>query len=97
MLSLPLAIIFSKWTYIVIAVILALICGALIWLGGYETPAAIFAGAGATQTWSWRYENLQKAGVICGGISASLIVLITIASALFGGNGDDSEYDEYYE
>lgn len=94
MLPLPLAILFSKWTYIVIAVILALVCGALIWLGGYETPSAIFVGAGATQTWSWRYESLQKAGVICGGISASLIVLITIASALFGGSGD---YEEYYE
>lgn len=97
MLPLPIAILVSKWTYIVLAVILAIVCGVLIWLGGYENAAIYLAGGGATQSWSWRYENMQKAGLACGAISVILAIIISIGTAIFGGGEETENYDYYDE
>lgn len=84
----------SKWTYIVIAVLLGLLCGVLIWLGGYENPALYVAGGGALLPWSWRYEWMQKVG-LGAGISSIILLLIVIGlSSLFGSSDDNNVAEE---
>lgn len=85
----------SKWTYIVIAILLGLICGVLIWLGGYENLSLYIAGGSAVQSWSWRYEWMQKVGVGAGITSIILILLVIGFQFIFGGGGDDDSGDYY--
>lgn len=97
MLPLPLRIVLSKWTYVVLAVILALACGVLIWLGGYESATVYLAGGSAIQSWSWRYETMQKAGLACGAASIILAILISIGSWLFGDDTYDENFDDQFQ
>jgi len=86
----------SKWTYIIIAVLLALIGGILIWLGGYENPSLYVAGGGALMKWTWRYEWMQKTGL--GASIASIILLFITVGLSIALKSNDSEtyYDDPY-
>lgn len=94
MLPFPFSLLTSKWTYVVLAVVLAITCGVLIWLGGYESVTGYIATGGVGQSWSWRYDTTQKIGVGCGVSSIILAFLISIGTALFG-KSSEPEYDEY--
>jgi hypothetical protein len=75
----------SKWTYIIIGVLLALTAVGLLILGGLTNWAGLLTGTGGG--WSWQNNVTQKAGLVCGGGSFVLLLLVY----LIAGGKDSSK------